>query len=222
MTSQHPTQPPEPPRPEAPIPPAWPPPPPPPPRAEKTSGYAIAAFVFGLLGAVVLGVIFGIVALRRIRSRGEQGRGFAIAGIALSGAWTVVIVLVVVLVISIGSERDSSGRVTESGSESVFDLRVGDCLNDLEETSEELSVDVAPCAKPHDAQVVSSFDVDAGDWPGLAAVTSQADASCTRSVEAVAPSAEVFYFHPTEGSWELDDREVLCVALFPRPRRGEL
>lgn len=53
-------------------------------------------------------------------------------------------------------------------SESVFDLRAGDCMNNLEEI-------------------------------------------------------EAFYFHPTEQSWQTqDDRTVLCIALFPRPRRGAL
>ena len=50
---------------------------------------------------------------------------------------------------------------------------------------------------------------------------------CTRRVppEAArkAPDADVFYLHPTEQSWDTrDDREVVCLALFSRPRSGAL
>ena len=105
---------------------------------QKTSGFAIASFVFGLIGGVLLSVIFGLVALRRIRTRNQRGRGFAIAGLVLSSVWVLLIVVVVVVGVSTDAERDPSGRVQEGGSESVFDLRVGDCANDVEESAQEV------------------------------------------------------------------------------------
>ncbi|HEX6525307.1 MAG TPA: DUF4190 domain-containing protein [Streptosporangiaceae bacterium] len=79
--------------------PAWGPPAAPPPSG--TSGMAIAAFVLGLLGfmviTAVLGIVIGIAALSRIRRTGEDGKGFSIAGIVLGGAWLVFLVLPVVL-----------------------------------------------------------------------------------------------------------------------------
>jgi hypothetical protein len=118
--------------------------------------------------------------------------------------------------------------VTDSGSESVFDLRVGDCMNDLEETDLEVAVDVAPCAELHDAEAVSQFDLPEGGWPGMAFITREAERRCLDHVGSAAADAprageiEAFYFHPTEESWRQDDRTVLCVALFPDPRRGQL
>lgn len=216
------------PAPEAPAPPYAAPPYAAPPQG-KTSGFAIASFVFGLIGGVLLSVIFGIIALSRIKRRGLGGRGFAIAGLVLSGLWTLLIVVIIVLALATGVERDASGQVTDSGSESVFDLRVGDCMNDLEETAVELTVDVKPCAEPHDAEAVSRFELPAGAWPGMAFVTREAESRCLRGVESAAAGApragevETFYFHPTEESWaQEDDRVVLCVALFPQPRRGAL
>jgi Domain of unknown function (DUF4190)/Septum formation len=200
-----------------------------PPPQRKTSGFAIASFVFGLIGGVILSVVFGIIALRRINRRGLAGKGFAIAGLVLSGLWTLLIVVIVVVALATGADRDPSGQVTDSGSESVFDLRVGDCMNNLEETDLEFSVDVKPCADPHGAEVVSQFDLPAGEWPGMAFVTRAAERRCPSEVESSAagtPRAgeiEVFYYHPTEDSWaQMDDRKVLCVALFPQPRRGPL
>ena len=63
-----------------------------------TSGYdpfAIASLACSILGGVLLGIGFGIVALRRIRRSRAMGRGMAIAGISIStallGVATVVI-----------------------------------------------------------------------------------------------------------------------------------
>ena len=213
------------PAPEAPRPRQYPPPP----GQGKTSGFAIASFVFGLIGGVILSVIFGIVGLRRIKRRGLRGKGFAIAGLVLSGLWTLVIVVGVVAFLLTAPERDTSGRVTDAGSESVFDLRVGDCMDDLEETAAQLSVDVTPCANSHDAEAVFEFDLPDGDWSGMPSVTRAATRRCLDEVASAATGAprieeiEAFYLHPTEQSWQRqDDRTVLCIALYPQPRTGPL
>src|SRR5512138_561066 len=54
-------------------------------ESQKTNGFAIAS------------LIFGIVALSQIKKRNEKGRGMAIAGLSLSGAWVVLICLVVII-----------------------------------------------------------------------------------------------------------------------------
>jgi high-affinity Fe2+/Pb2+ permease len=58
------------------------------PYSPKTSGWAIASFISGLLGGIILSVIFGHIALNRIKRLGQQGRGFAVAGLVLSGIWS--------------------------------------------------------------------------------------------------------------------------------------
>jgi hypothetical protein len=72
--------------------------PPPPgaayPQAVGTNGMAIASLVCSLLGWLcgigpILGIIFGILALNKIKQTGEGGRGLAIAGIAI-GAVLIV------------------------------------------------------------------------------------------------------------------------------------
>jgi Domain of unknown function (DUF4190)/Septum formation len=185
----------------------------------KMSGFAIASLVLGIFGGIFLSVIFGIVALRRIRTRNLKGRGLAIAGLVLSGLWTLLIAVGLIVALATDAERDPSGRVREAGTESVFDLRVGDCVNDLEETTAEVSVEVVPCAQPHDAEVISSFELPEGDYPGEDSIFQVADRRCSRELGAVA-SAEPFYFYPTEQSWGTGDRKVNCVALFSQPRRG--
>ncbi len=72
--------------------------PPPPgaayPQAAGTNGMAIASLVCSLLGWLcgigpILGIIFGVLALNKIKQTGEGGRGLAIAGIAI-GAVLIV------------------------------------------------------------------------------------------------------------------------------------
>ena len=187
----------------------------------KTSGFAIASLVFGIIGGIFLSVIFGIVALRRIRTRNLKGRGLAVAGLVLSGLWTLLIAVVVIVALATDAERDPSGRVREAGTESVFDLRVGDCVNDLEETTE-VSVEVVPCSQPHDAEVISSFELPGGEYPGEDSIFRVADRRCSRELAAVAGAqgGQPFYFYPTEQSWGTGDRQVNCVVLFTQPRQG--
>jgi Domain of unknown function (DUF4190)/Septum formation len=188
----------------------------------KTSGFAIASLVFGIIGGILLSVIFGIVALRRIRTRNLKGRGLAIAGLVLSGLWTLLVAVLVIVGLATDAERDPSGRVREAGNESVFDLRVGDCVNDLEETTMEVSVEVVPCSQAHDAEVISSFELPGSDYPGEDSIFRVADRRCSRELDAVAGAqgGEPFYFYPTEQSWGTGDRQVNCIALFSQPRRG--
>jgi Domain of unknown function (DUF4190)/Septum formation len=152
----------------------------------RTSGFAIASLVFGIIGGIFLSVIFGIVALRRIRTQNLKGRGLAIAGLVLSGLWTLLIAVVVIVALATDAERDPGGRVREAGTESVFDLRVGDCVNDLEETTVEVAVEAVPCSQPHDAEVISSFELPGGDYPGEDSVFRVADRRCSRELDAVA------------------------------------
>lgn len=60
-----------------------------------TSAYAVLALVFGLVPVLMgsLGVIFGIIALQRIRLLGHTGRGLAIAGIVLGSLWLGVLTI---------------------------------------------------------------------------------------------------------------------------------
>jgi hypothetical protein len=57
---------------------------------ERVDGYAITAFICGVIGAVVFAVGFGVAALRRLARTTDRGRSLALAGLWLSAAWVVV------------------------------------------------------------------------------------------------------------------------------------
>jgi hypothetical protein len=190
-----------------------------PPRKPGTNGFAIASLVFGLIGGVLLSVIFGILALVQIRKQPQGGKGLALAGLTLSGLWLALIGVVAVIAILTAAERDRSGDITSGGSVAVEDLAVGDCVNELTDTGEINELPAVPCAEPHDGEVYAIFDLPGPKWPGEQSVTDQAERSCSDKLEpyvadkADLKSLELYFLHPTEQSWRLGDHGVTCIAL---------
>jgi hypothetical protein len=199
---------------------AWPPPP-----RRGTNGFAIAALVCGLIAAVPFAIAFGIVALVQIRKRNQGGRGLAIAGLVLAVVWTLVLAAVITVAVLASADRDESGRISDGGSVSSFELSPGDCLNGLRESQNISSLPAVPCAEPHEGEVFALFDISGSAWPGDAEVAKQAERGCVTRLEQYAPTAaddsslEIFFLHPTQRSWASGDREVACVAMDPNKKR---
>jgi lipoprotein signal peptidase len=205
--------------------PGWPPHSswPPPPASGKTSGWAIASFVFGLLGGVLLSVIFGVVALSRIKRLGQRGRGLTIAGLALSGAW-VLLIAVILVVGSLGSATRSptTGQITRSGSLSVFSLAVGDCFDNPAGATSVISVTAIPCDQAHNAQIYAEFNLAGSDqsYPGTAVVTRLATSGCNARAgrldkSKVTNSMTIRILYPEADSWLNGDRTVACMVANP-------
>lgn len=182
-----------------------------PPPVAKTSGWAIASFVLGLLGGVLLSVIFGFVALSRIRRLGQRGRGLAIAGIAMSGAW----ILLIIIAVAISPGGQSSYPMS---------LNTGDCF-DNPSGSSITSVDLIGCDHAHDSQVFATYQFsDAPDavYPGDQAVAQRADKGCDARKGKLDPammsnSMTVRMFIPTSSDWLDQQRTVVCFMTSPEP-----
>ena len=88
-------------------------------QPQKTNGMAIASLILSLAGIVtvgaagILGLIFGIVALRQISRTGDAGKGMAIAGIVVGSLMVVFSVFVIVGVIA---SIATGGVTSHSGS----------------------------------------------------------------------------------------------------------
>ncbi len=104
----------------------------------------------------------------------------------------------------------------------VFDLEVGSCFNDDLEASgdEELvidDVDIVSCDEPHDNEVYDAWDYEGVRYPGSATIGDVAIESCLdRFTTAVGVPVEltdldVSGLWPTQESWDVGDREILCV-----------
>jgi hypothetical protein len=126
-----------------------------------TSGWAIASFVLGVFGVTLLGIIFGIIALKRIRRLGQKGRGLAIAGLVLSTGWLVLAIVAVIAVGVGGANRSAStGEIVSPGHLPAFSLATGDCFNNPAGARSVTSVTAIPCTQPHNAQVFAQFKLD--------------------------------------------------------------
>ena len=83
----------------------------------KTSGWAIASLVLGILGGSLLAIVFGFVGRSQIaRSGGAvRGRGLATAGIVLGFLWLLAIIAGVTLAVTGAFEDEPSTTATPSG-----------------------------------------------------------------------------------------------------------
>jgi len=133
--------------------------------------------------------------------------------------------LAVAAVLAVGlSGCNAIGDIISGASEDdVFSLAVGDCFDSNTETDTGEDIESVPtieCSKPHDYEVFSSVKMDDGDYPGEDDTIAQADALCLSGFETFvgqtydeAVSYDFTYFYPSTDSWELGDREILCMIV---------
>lgn len=188
-------------------------------------GLSLACCVpFAFLIAIGLAIA---VLVRGAGSEDDHGKGRAIAALVISGLIVVVNVVYVVNIVLNGfddTERDSQGQVVEGGTVTLDRLRVGDCFEDpnFDELPTDgsmgegsASVEVVPCAEPHQAEVFHSIEMGGDDFPGETAVNRRS-ADCIPAFKEYVGKAfgrsrlEVALYFPTSMSWRLGDRTILC------------
>ena len=203
------------------------------------NGWAIAAFILGLLGAFLLGIIFAIVALRQIGDSRQRGKGLAIAGLALSIIWGAALAVYLVLgnsgtpagqsagggshpSASASSPAASPGSRHGSSQTSVFDLRTGQCFQNPPASQAVLGityVTVVPCTTLHNAQVFVEFPATGSSYPGSASLKSQANQGCQSRVaknlqtSKITSSMSLHFLYPLSTSWGQGHRTITCLVV---------
>lgn len=71
----------------------------------RTNGFSIAALVCGICGFVylipaILGIVFGVIAIRQIKRDGTDGRGMAIAGLVTGLCWFALLAFIILMALS--------------------------------------------------------------------------------------------------------------------------
>jgi hypothetical protein len=171
-----------------------------------TDGFAITAFVMGLLGLVPFAIGFGIRALVRTGRTGRDGRGLAIAGLVLSVLWVGA---------GLTAVAPKLATRTASGPDYAHDMAIGDCLDS--DANGENVIRMA-CDVPHDEQIADRVDVSGGygTYPGLATLRELAQPLCRIAAAAyftggTPPPGLEFHAHvPAESSWNTGAREATC------------
>ncbi|GAA1663894.1 hypothetical protein GCM10009745_01980 [Kribbella yunnanensis] len=186
---------------------------------QGTNGLAIASLILGIVSMVLFSVILGIIALRQIKERNQNGRGLAIAGIAISGAWVLLFGIGIAVALTTDNEpdRDASGQVTTTTNVQPTKLKVGDCVESLQESTEVRGLKLVPCSGPNGGEVYAIFQLPAGKWPGLTAVQTAAETGCSSRWDALKRNetkpSDIFYLHPIESGWRLGDRGTTCLVV---------
>jgi len=191
--------------------------------APGTNGFAIASFVLGLLSVVLLSVIFGIIALKKLRDRPQRGKGLAIAGLCLSGAWLVGLAAVLVVASLTAAQRSgTTGQITKTGHLGVFSLRTGDCFQNpsgSQPSTAMAQITAVPCASSHNAQVMAELHVPGSAYPGRAAFRAQALPGCRARVAAVVDRAkltatmQLLWIYPLPQAWADGQRTISCLIV---------
>ena len=127
-----------------------------------------------------------------------------------------------------GDDEDAGdGDSTETTSpeaedETVFDLEIGDCLA-ADPTGEQpvSEVPTVECAEPHSSEVFHTVEIDASELPSEAEVEGIVQDECFVEFESFVgvsyeqSALEVIWLQPTAESWELGDRELVCMVTDP-------
>jgi Domain of unknown function (DUF4190)/Septum formation len=194
----------------------YPPYPYPPPFRPTTSGFAIASLVCGIVGGILLSVIFGIVALGKTKPGGQRGRGMAIGGLVLSAVWAMVIAVAIAFV-----------ALSPTRMVSAQDIKVGDCFADLPTGNRIASVNTVSCDRPHVAEVAGVVTIPDGPFPGDSGFSAYGK-QCKESLAAYSatalldPDIDLAVMKPTQDSWQHGDRAMVCVATFANKRTGSI
>jgi Septum formation len=100
---------------------------------------------------------------------------------------------------------------------SPLDVRIGDCFNDPDEEGEVSEVRLLACDEPHDNEAYFLFDIEGDVFSGSDEIEETSDERCIGEFDSyvgVAFDDSVLnagaLFYPTDESWEMGDREVVC------------
>jgi hypothetical protein len=117
------------------------------------------------------------------------------------------------------ADRDSSGAIIDEGTVDAFQVRVGDCFDDVDSFAEEVSsLPGVPCSQPHDNEAYAVFDVSIATYPDDEAMWELANESCLERFESFvgmdydSSSLDILTMYPTIESWKQNDREVVCAV----------
>jgi len=117
------------------------------------------------------------------------------------------------------ADRDGTGAIVDGGTVNAFQVRVGDCFDDVDSYDDEISsLPGVPCSKPHDNEAFAVFDVTVASYPEGEGMWDLAYNSCMERFDSFvgldyeSSSLDILTMYPTVESWQQNDREVVCAV----------
>ncbi len=120
-----------------------------------------------------------------------------------------------------GLPQSSEG--TAEGTVTLFDLELGDCLNDagIPLRSDMTDVPRVSCDEPHDSELFAILGVEGSTFPGEREMVTQGQDRCARAfgdfigIPFANSTLDFRFYYPTASSWAQGDRTIYCVAFDP-------
>jgi hypothetical protein len=109
----------------------------------------------------------------------------------------------------------------------AMDVKQGDCLKEIPDSAQVLTVQTVGCEEPHAGEVFAVLMMPGGDFPGQPAIDEYAD-RCSPELASYSPDAmtddsvQLYVLYPTAQTWEQGDRAVTCIATLDPPRAGSI
>jgi len=117
------------------------------------------------------------------------------------------------------ADRDSSGAIVGAGAVDAFQVRIGDCFDDVSSFDDEVtSLPGVPCSEPHDNEAYALINLTMSSFPGEDAIANLANGSCLERFESFvgrdyeSSTLDLLAMYPSAESWRQDDREVICAV----------
>lgn len=112
---------------------------------------------------------------------------------------------------------------TPEGLVTLFDLELGDCLNDADIPLRSDMTDVprVSCEQPHDSELFAILGVEGSAFPGERELVSQGQDRCARAfgdfigIPFANSTLDFRFYYPTASSWAQGDRTIYCLAFDP-------
>ena len=116
-----------------------------------------------------------------------------------------------------------SSNDAPDGAVTLFDLELGDCLNDagVPLRSDMTDVPRVDCEDPHDSELFAILGAEGSAFPGEQELVTQGQDRCARAFGdfigvPFANSTLYFrFYYPTASSWAQGDRTIYCLAFDP-------
>jgi len=135
----------------------------------------------------------------------------------------VIAIALALLVSGCAAGLPQSNDDTTTGSVTLFDLKLGDCLNDADIPLRSDMTDAprVSCDDPHDSELFAILGVEGSAFPGESELVAQGQSRCARAlgdfvgIPFANSTLDFRFYYPTASSWAQGDRTIYCVAFDP-------
>lgn len=135
----------------------------------------------------------------------------------------VIAIALALLVSGCAAGLPQSNDDTTTGSVMLFDLELGDCLNDADIPLRSDMTDASrvSCDDPHDSELFAILGVEGSAFPGESELVAQGQSRCARAfgdfvgTPFANSTLDFRFYYPTASSWAQGDRTIYCVAFDP-------